>query len=90
MEWLTDKLHALIFYPPASTSSDGAELQPLLWIHGGPMCVVSFDYSPFLCWLATLGVCVCVWVGVGVGVRARLHARLETARCFCWMAGLDS
>ena len=70
MEWLTDKLHALIFYPPASTSSDGAELQPLLWIHGGPMCVVSFDYSPFLCWLASLGVCVCVCV------RARACTRV--------------
>ena len=43
-------IHALRFAP----EGDGP-LQPLLWLHGGPMCQLSFDYNPLLSWLASCG-----------------------------------
>lgn len=43
-------IHALLFTPDS-----GDKLQPLLWLHGGPMAQYSWDYNPLLSWLASLG-----------------------------------
>jgi len=43
-------IHAQIFKPAGE-----GPLQPLLWLHGGPMAQFSFDYNPLLVWLASCG-----------------------------------
>jgi len=48
-------VHAFLFAPEGE-----AKLQPLLWIHGGPMAQYSFDYNPLLSWLASCGYFVMV------------------------------
>jgi len=44
------KIQALLFAPEGSE-----KLQPLVWVHGGPMQQYSIDYNPLLSWLASLG-----------------------------------
>jgi len=47
-------IHSLLFTP--RDGEDGNRpLQPILWLHGGPMCQYSFDFNPLLSWLASCG-----------------------------------
>jgi len=67
-------IHALRFAP----EGDGP-LQPLLWLHGGPMCQLSFDYNPLLSWLASCGYLVLApnfsgSTGNGLGFMNRVMA----------------
>ena len=43
-------VHAQVFAP----EGDGP-LQPLLWVHGGPLAQYAFDFNPLLSWLASCG-----------------------------------
>jgi dipeptidyl aminopeptidase/acylaminoacyl peptidase len=43
-------VHAQIFKPEGE-----GPLQPLLWLHGGPMAQYSYDCNPLLSWLASCG-----------------------------------
>eukprot|EP00929_Paragymnodinium_shiwhaense_P020251 TRINITY_DN13556_c0_g1_i2.p1 TRINITY_DN13556_c0_g1~~TRINITY_DN13556_c0_g1_i2.p1 ORF type:complete len:546 (-),score=69.24 TRINITY_DN13556_c0_g1_i2:142-1779(-) len=47
--------HAFLFAPEGEQ-----KLQPLLWLHGGPMASYSFDFNPLLSWLASCGYLVMV------------------------------
>jgi len=47
------EIHALLFSP--SNDDCDCPIQPLLWLHGGPMAQYSFDYNPLLSWLANCG-----------------------------------
>eukprot|EP00592_Proboscia_alata_P003104 CAMPEP_0194371742 /NCGR_PEP_ID=MMETSP0174-20130528/20160_1 /TAXON_ID=216777 /ORGANISM="Proboscia alata, Strain PI-D3" /LENGTH=735 /DNA_ID=CAMNT_0039149965 /DNA_START=137 /DNA_END=2344 /DNA_ORIENTATION=- len=53
-------IHAQIFTPPKGDGDNSRPLQPLLWLHGGPMAQYSFDCNPLLSWLASCGYLVMV------------------------------
>ena len=50
-EVMVKDTHALLFSPKEA----GQTLQPLVWLHGGPMCQYSYDFNPLLNWLAECG-----------------------------------
>jgi dipeptidyl aminopeptidase/acylaminoacyl peptidase len=51
------RMHALLYVGDDDDKDENKNkpLQPLLWLHGGPMCQYSYDFNPLLSWLASCG-----------------------------------
>lgn len=91
-------VHALLFAPPGSSDE---RLQPLLWLHGGPMAQYSYDCNPLLSWLAGCGYLVLApnfsgSTGNGLGHMERVLGDgcgvadlSDCLACAAWLRALD-